>query len=171
VPEDIYADLVQRLKAQGKTVLLDASGAPFAAAISSGPDLIKPNIDELRELLGRPLVTQTEVVGAARELIARGIGQVAVSMGRDGALFVERDAAVLAVPPQITVRSTVGAGDAMVAGIITATLRGLDLAGRARLATAFSLGALAEIGPNLPPREVVESYRERVQIRTLTNNK
>jgi 1-phosphofructokinase len=167
VPEDIYLNLVQRLKARGKTVLLDASGPPFAAAISSGPDLIKPNLDELQELLGRSLATEAEVVAAARQLIGGGIGQVIVSMGRDGALFVERDAAVLAVPPQITVRSTVGAGDAMVAGIITATLRGLDLAGRARLATAFSLGALAEVGPHLPPRKVVESYTESVQVRTL----
>lgn len=169
VPEDLYADLVRRLKARGKTVLLDASGPPFAAAIAAGPDLIKPNIDELRELLGRPLATEAEVVGAARELIARGVGQVAVSMGKEGAVLVEGDSAVLAVPPAITVRSTVGAGDAMVAGLITAILRGLDLAGRARLATAFSLGALAEIGPNLPPREVVESFMERVQVRPLTN--
>lgn len=169
VPEGIYADLVQRLKARGKTVLLDASGPPFAAAIASGPDLIKPNLDELQELLGRSLSTEAAIVEAAWELIARGIGQVVVSMGRDGAVFVERDAALLAVPPPIAVRSTVGAGDAMVAGLITATLRGLDLAGRARLATAFSLGALTEIGPHLPPREVVESYMERVQVRPLTN--
>ena len=71
-------------------------------------------------------------------------------MGADGALFVERHGAVLAIPPAIVVKSTVGAGDAMVAGIVTGTLRGLDLAGRARLATAFSLGTLGEVGPNLP---------------------
>jgi 1-phosphofructokinase family hexose kinase len=167
VPEGIYADLVYRLKARGKTVLLDASGPPFAAAIASAPDVVKPNVEELRELLGRTLDTEAEVFAGARELVGRGIGLVVVSMGRDGALFVERDAAVLAVPPRIAVRSTVGAGDAMVAGIVTATLQGLDLAGVARLATAFSLGALGEIGPNLPAREVVESYAERVQVRAM----
>ncbi len=129
VPEDTYADLVRWLKARGKTVLLDASGPPFAAAMACAPDIIKPNIEELRELAGRALKTEKAIVGAARELIARGIGLVAVSMGPDGALFVESGSAVLAVPPKITVRSTVGAGDAMVAGIVTATLRGLNARG------------------------------------------
>ena len=101
---------------------------------------------------------------AARTLIEQGVGLVAVSMGADGALFVERGAAVLAIPPAIVVKSTVGAGDAMVAGIVTGTLRGLDLAGRARLATAFSLGALGEVGPNLPGQAVIESFAARVTI-------
>jgi 1-phosphofructokinase len=167
VPGDTYADLVRWLKARGKTVLLDASGPPFAAAIPCVPDIIKPNIDELRELIGRPLGTEKEIVDAAREITARGVGLVAISMGPDGALFVEADAAVLAMPPKIAVRSTVGAGDAMVAGIVTATQRGLDLAGRARLATAFSVAALGEIGPHLPPRAVVEAHTEQVRVRTI----
>ena len=55
VPTRMYEDLVRRLKVRGKTVVLDASGAPFADAIGCGPDIIKPNIDELGELVGRPL--------------------------------------------------------------------------------------------------------------------
>jgi 1-phosphofructokinase len=168
VPDDIYADLVRRLKARDKTVLLDASGPPFAAAVTCRPDIIKPNIDELRELVGAKLEDASAVAAAARELIATGIGLVAVSMGPNGALFAEGDSAVLALPPRIRVESTVGAGDAMVAGIITGTLRGLDLADRARLATAFSLAALGEIGPHLPPRAAVEAYLERVEVRPVT---
>lgn len=167
VPSGVYADLTRRLKDRGKQVVLDASGAPFAEAVGRGPDIIKPNIDELSELVGRPLQAQADVVAAARSLVDRGVGLVAVSMGADGALFVEADAAVLAVPPAITVKSTVGAGDAMVAGIVIGTLHGLDLAGRARLATAFSLGALGEVGPNLPSSECVESFAARVQVRAV----
>lgn len=169
VPNTVYADLVTSLKNRGKTVVLDASGPAFAAAIPAAPDVIKPNIEELQELVGRNLAGHGDIVAAAKQLIDRGIGLVAVSMGPDGALFVERDAAVLAVPPNITVKSTVGAGDAMVAGIVTATLRGLDLADRARLATAFSLGALGEIGPRLPPPDVVESFMPRVRIQPVDN--
>ena len=169
VPNTVYADLVTSLKSRGKTVVLDASGPAFAAAIPTGPDVIKPNIEELQELVGRNLAGHGDIVAAAKQLIDQGIGLVAVSMGPDGALFVERDAAVLAVPPNITVKSTVGAGDAMVAGIVTGTLRGLDLADRARLATAFSLGALGEIGPRLPPPDVVESFMPRVRIQPVDN--
>jgi 1-phosphofructokinase len=165
VPTRVYEDLVRRLKVLGKTVVLDASGPHLAEAIGSGPDIIKPNIDELGELVGRPLHGHTEIIEAARDLIDGGIGLVAVSMGADGALFVERDEALLALPPTIEVKSTVGAGDAMVAGIVAGTLRGLDLAGRARLATGFSLGALGEVGPNLPSLEVIEALAARVQVR------
>ncbi len=88
-------------------------------------------------------------------------------MGADGALFVERDAAVLATPPSIEVKSTVGAGDAMVAGIVAGTLRRLDLTERARLATGFSLGALGEVGPHLPGQAVIASLAARVRVTAL----
>lgn len=170
VPSNTYADLVKRLKDLGKHVVLDASGDPFREAVSFKPDIIKPNIDELGELMGRPLKDETGALEAARTLIDAGVGLVVVSMGADGALFVEGDSAVLAIPPRITVASTVGAGDAMVAGVVTGTLRGLDLAGRARLGTAFSLGTLGEIGPNLPGTEAIESFVARVQLRVLENH-
>jgi 1-phosphofructokinase len=170
VPTAIYAELIDRLKRRGRRVLLDASGEPLAAAVGHGPDIVKPNIDELGELVGRPLTGEREVLTAARELIAGGIGLVAVSMGAKGALFAEAEQALLAVPPRVEVRSTVGAGDAMVAGILAGTLRGLDLAARARLATAFSLAALGEVGPELPPMQIVESFTAGVEIRPLDNH-
>ncbi len=77
---------------------------------------------------------------------------------------------MLALPPAIEVQSTVGAGDAMVAGIVVGLLRGLDLAGRARLATAFALGALSEIGPNLPAAAVIDAFAARVQLRVLDHH-
>jgi 1-phosphofructokinase len=167
VPATFYAELVTRLKARGKQVVLDASGPPFAEAVGCGPDIIKPNIEELSELVGRSLKGRAEVLAAAGLLVEQGVGLVAVSMGAAGALFVERDGAVFATPPAIKVKSTVGAGDAMVAGLVIGTLHGLDLAGRARLATAFSLGALGQLGPNLPAAEVVESFAARVQVSAL----
>jgi 1-phosphofructokinase len=167
VGDTVYAELVARLKRRGKTVVLDASGPPMAAAIAAAPDVIKPNIEELQELVGRRLSSHAEVVEAARALVGRGIGLVAVSMGKDGAVFVENGAAVLAVPPKIVVKSTVGAGDAMVAGIVTGTVRALDLADRARLATAFSLGALGEIGPRLPAPAVIQSTMRNVTVKSI----
>jgi 1-phosphofructokinase len=170
VSSEIYADLIDRLRSRGRRLLLDASGAPLAAAVGRGPDIIKPNIDELGELVGRRLTGQAAVLEAARSLVASGIGLVAVSMGADGALFVEPDNALLALPPRVEVKSTVGAGDAMVAGILAGTLRGLDLAGRARLGTAFSLAALGQVGPELPSMSIVESFTADVEIRPLDNH-
>jgi 1-phosphofructokinase len=172
LPTDVYTQMVARLKELGKTVVLDASGPAFAAAVPAAPDVIKPNIDELEELVGRRLDTEDAIIDAGRSLVAgasggKGIALVAVSMGARGALFITRDEVVHAKPPAIRVKSTVGAGDAMVAGLVAGALRGLDLAGRARLATAFSLGALSEIGPRLPPSATIEAFAEEVSIRRI----
>lgn len=163
----IYAELTQRLKAQGKTVILDASGDSFRQAIQAAPDAIKPNLSELEELLGQRLQSEADIVQAARNLLRQGIRSVVVSMGAKGAIFVEADQALCARPPQVKVVSTVGAGDAMVSGLVVGKLRELDLADCARLATAFSIAALSQVGPRLPSREVVESFMTQVEIEIL----
>ncbi len=167
VSPSIYAELTQRLKALGKTVVLDASGESLQQAISTAPYAIKPNMEELQELLARSLSNETEVVQAAHDLLKQNIHCVVVSMGAKGAIFVEADTAVWAVPPPVEVISTVGAGDAMVSGLITGKLRGLKLADCARLATAFSIGALGQLGPRLPPVATVESWVDQVKITNL----
>lgn len=165
VDSDFYAQAIRRLKARGVRVALDTSGDALAEAIATGPEVIKPNVHELAALVGRELADEAAVVAAARDLIAGGVGLVAVSRGADGAVFVSADEVVTARPPAIAVRSTVGAGDAMVAGIVAARLRGLSLAESARLATAFSLFALtrADAGPDA--RAAVAAFAERVEVR------
>ncbi|WP_088892263.1 1-phosphofructokinase [Leptolyngbya ohadii] len=164
MPTSIYADLIKRLKAIGKTVVLDASGESLRQAIPAAPLMVKPNIAELEEAMGRSLPTLDDRLEAARELLAQGISTVVISLGAEGALFVETGSAVWARPPQIAVISTVGAGDAMVSGFVTAKLRNFDLSDCARLATAFSIGALSQVGPRLPPKEVVESFMDQVSV-------
>jgi 1-phosphofructokinase family hexose kinase len=165
VADDYYARLIQRLNAAGKRVLLDSSGEPLRQGITATPWAIKPNIAELEELVGTPLPDMAAVIAAARGLLARGLGCVVVSMGGDGALFVTADECLHAQPPAITVKSTVGAGDAMVAGFIAGQLRGLSLADSARLATASALGALTQLGPRLPAAETITSFMQQVTLR------
>ena len=114
----IYRDIITRLRRRGAKVLLDTSGPPFPLALEARPTAIKPNIHEFEAYVGRPLPNEKEVIEAARELINRGIELVVVSMGKEGACFVTANEAVVARPPEIEVKSTVGAGDAMVAGIL-----------------------------------------------------
>jgi len=117
-------------------------GEAQSAAPAALPHLIKPNLHELGELLGESPQTPVEIVRAARSLIAQGIEQVVVSMGAVGALLVSATEAVQVRPPTLEVGSTVGAGDAMVAGLVSAGLRGLSLVETAKIATAFSVYAL-----------------------------
>lgn len=163
----IYRDIATRLKVRGCKVVVDTSGEALARAVEAAPDIIKPNIDELVGLLGCPLDDEAAIVAAARSLRTRGIGWVVVSMGGDGAIFVTADAAVRATSPPAPVKSTVGAGDAMVAGIVHASLQNLGVEDCARIATAFSLGALGEIGPHLPSPDVVDAFARQVTIRRI----
>lgn len=139
----IYRSLIRSLRSRGCKVALDTSGEPLRLALEALPHIIKPNIDELSTLLGAAMDTRDKVVRAAREILARGVELVVVSMGAEGALFVSKDECITAAPPAMEVRSTVGAGDAMVAGVISGALRGLSLADQARLATASSMRVLA----------------------------
>lgn len=161
----IYRELTERSRARGTKVALDTSGEPFERALAARPHLIKPNIVELEALLGRSLPDRAAVVAAARALLERGLELVVVSMGADGAVFVNAAEALVALPPRdVTVLSTVGAGDAMVAGTIAGQLRGLSLAETARLATCFSLDVLTRLEPGISSLAAIESAMTRVSI-------
>lgn len=133
---DIYDLLIGSVKALDKRVVLDTSGDALRCGVPAKPNLIKPNQLELEELLGLSLSSRSDIVAAARELIQSGIPYVVVSMGAKGALFVDRNQAVHAQPPAIDVKSTVGAGDAMVAGIVSGLVNDKSLADCAAFASA-----------------------------------
>ncbi len=149
-PPELYATLTERLRAQGKRVALDTSGPALHAGLAAGPTLAKPNIHELEQVTGSALAGSAAIEQAARALMAQyGIELLAISMGAEGALIVDGTGTLLAVPPPVTVASTVGAGDAMVAGLIAAAAEGLALPDAARLATAFAVNTITRVGPNL----------------------
>ena len=161
---NIYRELVELIKKRGRAVAVDTSGVALRLALSAGPNLVKPNIDELQELEGRALETEAAVIEAARAWLAYGIETVIVSMGGDGALFVAEKEVVLAQPPKVTVKSTVGAGDAMVSGTVAGKSRGASLGECARLGTAFSLSAISRVGAGLPSLDVIDTFMDQVVV-------
>ena len=166
MPMDTYATITQQAQAAGAAVLLDTSGAPLKAALATGPRLVKPNRHELAELVNRPLDTLEAVIAAGREVLnsASAPEQVVVSLGGDGALFLTRHDALLAQPMSVAVASTVGAGDAMVAGLVAAHLEGRSLTETAQLATAFAAAKLTRLGPHLPPPDEVRALARQVTV-------
>jgi 1-phosphofructokinase len=169
VPIATYGTLISQIKGYGKPVVLDTSHEALREGIQAGPTVVKPNVDELRQLTGQELTDNDAIEQAARQLLHKGIQLVIVSMGERGAMFVDHVSTLIVVPPAVLVKSTVGAGDAMVAGFIAGQIQGLDLADCARLATAFSLGAITRTGPQLPARETLQEYSQQVTIYTFTS--
>lgn len=162
-PRDLYRQLGTTVHAAGGAVALDTSGPPLAHGLECRPDLVKPNRAELEELVDRRLDDRAGVLTAADELVGGGVDTVIVSLGSDGALFVTAASAVFAAAMAVDVVSTVGAGDAMVAGTIAARLRGLPLSETAALATACSAAAISTVGPYLDP-EKVEAMAGSIEI-------
>ena len=167
-PEGIYATLIDSIHAKGARVVLDTSGPALREALEARPEVVKPNAEELEELVGQALGTPGAVLEAARSLLDRGVQLVVISMSDSGAVFVDRGGALLARPPQVTVRSTVGAGDAMIAGIIAATLDDLPLEEVARTATACGALAVTRIGAGIEDLAELRSLQGEVEIESLS---
>ncbi|MEU6476091.1 1-phosphofructokinase [Streptomyces sp. NPDC047017] len=133
-----YAALVARAHAVGVRIALDTSGPALLAALREGPDVVKPNAEELSEAVGRPLRTVGDAVAAAEELRALGAGAVLASLGADGQLLVDGAGVWFGGARVDAVRSNVGAGDASLAGFLLA-----GGTGPGALASAVAHGAAA----------------------------
>ena len=115
---ETYRDLASYARNLGAKIAVDASGAELKAALEVGPDLIKPNQHELAELVGRPLTTISEVITAAKEVMATGVKSVLCSLGADGALFISESGVIHVEPEAKVVGVPVGAGDILLATFI-----------------------------------------------------
>lgn len=164
-----YVPLLELLAARGARVALDTSGAALKQAVQSGAPLalIKPNRHELQELAGRALPTMADVLQQARALNARGIEAVVVSLGSEGAVLSTLSGAWQAAPLPVTPISTVGAGDAQVAGLLAARHARQDWPEALRLGVAFATAKLRQIGPHLPAAEEVRALAEKVALSRL----
>jgi 6-phosphofructokinase 2 len=118
LPENFYGLVVKLAIASGAKCIVDTSGEALKALVGKGAYLIKPNIGELCSLLGIQGLSIQEVPAAAQQLIQNGYAKiVVVSMGGDGAWIVSEAENHFVIAPPVHVKTTVGAGDSMVAGI------------------------------------------------------
>jgi 1-phosphofructokinase family hexose kinase len=146
----LYVGLIERARAQGVRVAIDTSGTALRKAVAALPDLIKPNHEELEELVGKPLPTLNDVLGAARGLVDTGIGAVVVSLGEQGALAVDASTAIHADAVVSHPQSTVGAGDCLLAGLLAAIDAGASLADALATGVRWGAAAVALPGSTVP---------------------
>ncbi|HWC22160.1 MAG TPA: 1-phosphofructokinase family hexose kinase [Flexivirga sp.] len=157
-PIGVYADLVGRARDLGARVAIDSSGMPFSDAVAAKPSLIKPNHEELAELVGRSLPTLGDVVAAARDLVGDGIEMVVVSLGADGAIAVDAATHATTSDPgplwaKATVErplSTVGAGDCLLAGVLFGLDAGESLTASLERGVAWGAAAVGLPGSRVP---------------------
>jgi len=164
VSADWFRQLLEQLKAQGLKVALDSSGEALRAGLQSAPWLVKPNTEELGEVLGLAVDNLAQQRAAAERLLASGVEHVVVSAGEQGVSWFTRDLAVHASPPKVRVASTVGAGDSLVAGMVHGLLLGEAPAQTLTRATAIAAQAVTQVGFGIRDREQLVRLQAAVRL-------
>jgi 1-phosphofructokinase len=158
VDKDIYAVLIEKAKEKEARVILDSSGEEFKLALKKAPYLVKPNLEELENLLGRKIHSNDDLKKGAKYLLDQGVSVVMISLGEKGAFIASESEGYRIYTPQVKVsQTTVGAGDTMVAGLAAEidNDQGLKETGifAAALATAFvESGSISKIDDQLIER-------------------
>jgi 1-phosphofructokinase len=147
VSSDYYRGVCNLVHQAGGCFALDTSGPPLLAGLGAGPDVIKPNVEELEQAVGRSIDTFGDAVAAAQELLELGARSAVVSMGPDGALLIGAGQVLHAWAPAVNPRSTIGAGDALLAGFIAG---GADGETALREAVAWGTAAVGMEGSHVP---------------------
>jgi 6-phosphofructokinase 2 len=158
VPADFYARLAKRVHEQGSRFVLDTSGAALAESLRGGNVyLVKPSMRELREFVGRELTRESEQDEAAIQIVKSGQAEiVVVSMGAAGAFLATAERCERIRSPSVPVKSKVGSGDSMVAGIVFALARDMPIRDAVRFGIACGAAAVMMPGTQLCQREDAE---------------
>lgn len=150
IPDDFYVRVCKAVSARGARFVLDTSGAPLRAALDSGGIfLLKPSRGEFERFAGREL-TNEELIGEAKRLVAAGKAEnVAITLGREGAILVNRGGAQVLPAIPVKARSAVGAGDSFTAGMVYGFAIGCGADTAFRLGLATGAAAALSCGSDL----------------------
>jgi 6-phosphofructokinase 2 len=164
VPPAVYAQLAAIAKRKHAKLIADAPGNMLAAVVEEGVFLIKPNLAELCALAGKEYLAQQEVKAAAQQIIAaKKCEIIVVSMGAAGAMLVTGNSAETIRAPQVIRKSTAGAGDSMVAGIVFYLLQGKSIFEAAQYGVACGTAATLNPGTELCRKEDVTALFELIR--------
>lgn len=166
VPADIFARIAMIARDKNSKFIVDTSGEPLKQAVRKGVYLLKPNLGELASISGRENIKENEAADFAKEIINTGQCEIiVVSMGPSGALLVTSDAVEKVSAPPVERKSTVGAGDSMVAGIVWSLAQKKSLLESVQYGVASGTAATLNPGSELCRLEDVEKI-----FRSIRNN-
>ena len=163
-PDDYYRTLINAVDGLGCRCVLDADGQRLKYGLEARPFMIKPNRFEMETMAGRKLETIPEIRDAARRYIDMGVEVVAVSLGSDGAIILQGDDALFAPRLNIEVKSTVGAGDSMVAGLVAGFMAENDLEETFRMGMACATARCMTEGYHIVDKTVYRALMDMVTI-------
>lgn len=167
LPTQTYAELVTYARHAGKRCLVDASGEALRLALQAQPAVVKPNRDEITELLGCTIYDLNAAVGAVHELHARGVAMPVLTLGEQGVVAADASGVWHAAIELAQVRNTVGSGDCLLAGMAVGMARGMDLEQTLRWGAACGAANAQGEETGFVERRTVEGLLSRVRVQRL----
>ncbi|ALR31008.1 phosphofructokinase [Chryseobacterium sp. IHB B 17019] len=162
--QDFIRQLVGTCKSKGSKVIIDTSGEALKTAVEEGVFLIKPNIGELAALVGKEKLEETDVDEAAQFIISQGKAEiVVVSLGSRGAVLFSANEKIQIAAPDVEVKSTVGAGDSMVAGMLSVLIQDGNYKEILSMGIACGSATTMAEGTGLFKKENVERLYKEIQ--------
>ena len=163
VPTDFYAQAAAVAHRRGIQTVIDTSGQALAAVVSfGGLKLIKPNLKEFQNLIGKDVTDPNEIGETARKIVIEGgASLVAVSMGARGGVLASENGVTISEAPAVETRSTVGAGDSCVAAMVHGLARGMKDEDAFRLGIAAGTAALVTPGTGLATSDDIEALYQQ----------
>ena len=157
VPVDIFARLARLTRKRGGRFALDTSGEAARVALEAGVYLVKPSLREFQHLTGLPDAEESHLVAESKRWIEAGRCEVVVlSLGAAGVLWVTAESSERLLSPTVPVRSTVGAGDSMLAGIVLRLTQGRPMGEAVRFGVAAGAATVMNPGTELCHRPDAE---------------
>lgn len=148
----------------GKKCVLDCAGEALLHGVKERPFLIKPNLPEIEAIMKSELRTLRSIRDAALFMIEYGAQNVVISMGKYGAVFVNRDITLFSPALTVDARSTVGAGDAMIGGILAGLSQGAALADAFRFGVAAGAASVMTDGTQMLYKPDFEALLPKVTV-------
>ena len=161
---DTYRRWTEDLQNKGAKVFLDADGPAMAEGVKGKPYLVKPNETELSRLLGKPMETEEQILAGGKALLEMGVTRALISLGGNGAYLLEKGAVYRAKCPRVEVKSTVGAGDSVVAAMAYGLQENLPLEEALLLAMAMGAASVMQTGTQAPDRALVSDLTRQAEV-------
>ncbi len=161
IDDEYYGELVKSVSKNAK-VIVDTEGKKLLSAISNGVYLVKPNLTELENTIGRKLNTTKDYLDGCNYLIDKGAKNVLLSLGREGAILTNKEQSYFCKSASVAVNSTVGAGDSMVAATSVMIEKGADYQEILRSAVAAGTASITTPGTNLFYRDKYEEIFSKI---------
>lgn len=165
VDKKIYTRLINGAKAKGAKTILDADGELLIEGLKAGPYLVKPNIHELEKIFSIKIESTEEIIRYGKKILEYGVDYVVVSRGEEGSVLISNNEIAIVKGIKVEAKSTVGAGDSLVAAISLSISRGYTLEDTIKLAVATSTASVMTDGTQSGSMDTIDELIEKVEFK------